>query len=378
MSGMSDWRFGYGTQDPNEEPVTREYFESFLKDKEKQDQKTAAEESARKQKTIQELFRGYKQQIYAGSLDPLSASKAFKEEAQGYGGPAKRTRLATQLGELRPIPGYNPRDYARRQNVLEEKRDILAQPKTWEEKIAQLTNRTGSIQDKIAALKGSEDYDLTPNTQAEKDVLARLSSLEEKAASIDPAKDAARVAKLEGKLERFDPEKATADLDARLAELDPNLRYQKTTGQALSTTANILGLPKGTVSPKLEKSLYQQAKAEGIGASELPSWMRTKLESSPTTRPYLLLAPQEERQFDYGNIGRDESGKISNTYQSVLTGNRGIASSYGLKPGQGMSISDIEHLKGIDMQNVVNAGLTKVENIRATSNLMNLIGYALS
>jgi len=300
MSGINPYLWGSGMQDPNEEPVTREYFESFLKDKEKQDQKTDAEEAARKQKTIQELFGGYKEQIYAGSLDPLSASTAFKEEAKGYGGPAKRTRLATQLAELQPIPGYDPRAYSKRQNILEEKRDILAKPKTWEEKLARLTNRPGSIQEKIAALKGSEDYDPTPSRQAEKDVLARISSLEERAANIDPAKDAARIEKLEGKLERFDPEKATAALDARLAELDPNFRYQKTTGQALSTTANILGLPKTIVSPKLEKSLYQQAKAQGIGASELPSWMRTQLESSPTTRPYLLLAPQEERQFDYG------------------------------------------------------------------------------
>lgn len=378
MSGMSDWRFGYGTQNPNEEPVTKEYFESFLKDKEKQDQKTAAEESARKQKTRQELFRGYRQQIYAGSLDPLSASKAFKEEAKGYGGPAERTRLATQLGELRPIPGYNPRDYARRQNVLEEKRDILSKPQTWEEKIERLTNRTGTIQEKIADLKGSEDYDTTPNTRAEKDIFARVSSLEEKASSIDPAKDAARVAKLEGKLERFDPDKATAALDARLAELDPNVRYKETASSALSGAANILGLPKGAVPSDLQRSLYKQAKAQNISASELPSYMQQELKSAPGIQPYLFKPEHAQREFDYGNIGRDESGKISNTYQSVLTGNRGIASSYGLKPGQGMSISDIEHLKGIDMQNVVNAGLTKVENIRATSNLMNLIGYALS
>lgn len=176
------------------------------------------------------------------------------------------------------------------------------------------------------------------------------------------------------------PEK-TEEIKASFAGLldkyDPSKRYERGVTSTYQDVATTLGLPKGVLGEKQVSALSDLAAAQNISESELPSWMQTQLESSQVARPYLLKEPQEQLEFTYGTIGRDETGKLSNTYQSVLTGNRGIASSYGLKPGQGMSISDIEHLKGIDMQNVVNAGLTKVENIRATSNLMNLIGYAL-
>jgi len=379
MSGISPTdAISFGQANNDDELVTKSYFEELLKAKEKQDAKTDAEKTAQKQKTIGEIHRSYKQQIRSGVLDPLSASQAFKEEAKGYGGPAKRTRLATTLADLRPIPGYDPGDYANRERAKQEKAAILARPETWQEKINKLTDRTGPIQEKIDALMGGKDYDVTPNRQAEKDVLAQISSLQEQKASIDPAVDAARIAKLEKKIAGFNPEKATAAIDEHLAKFEPDLRYKQATETAISTQANLLGLGKGIVTPQLEKSLIQQAKAQGITASEMPSYMREQLSSSQITRPYLLTADQEKLQLEYGNIGRDKSGLISNTYQSILPGNQALASSYGLKPGQGMSIGDIEHLKNVDMQNVVNAGMAKVENIRGLSSMLGLIGYALS
>lgn len=375
---VSGGLFGSNRFDEGSRPVTVADLESYTKNIEKNKEVTDAEKAFGKQKTRGELFGSYKQQILSGVLDPLSASQSFKEEAKGFGGTAKRTQLATRLADLRPIPGYDPGDYAKRERAKQEKAAILARPETWQEKINKLTDRTGSIQEKIDALMGSKEYDATPNRQAEKDVLAQISSLQEEKASIDPSADAARIAKLEKKIAGFNPEKATAALDERLAKFDPDLRYKQATGTALSTQANLLGLGKGIVTPQLQKSLIQQAKAQGITASEMPSYMREQLSSSQITRPYLLKSEQEQREFDYGNIGRDKSGLITNTYQSVLSNNPALSASYGLKSGQGMSIGDIEHLKNIDMQNVVNSGMAKVENIRGMSSMLGLIGYALS
>lgn len=183
---------------------------------------------------------------------------------------------------------------------------------------------------------------------------------------------------LEGVEKPGKQKKIKASFSEIIDKYDPAKRYEKGVTSTYRNVASSLGLPKGVLGDKQVSALSDLAAAQNISATELPSWMRAELESSQVARPYLLKEPQEQREFDYGTIGRDKSGKITNTYQSVLANNAALASGYGLQPGQGMSISDIEHLKGIDMQNVVNAGLTKVENIRATSNLMNLIGYALS
>ena len=379
MSGISPAdAISFGQANNDDELVTKSYFEELFKTKQKQDAKTDAERTAQKQKTIGEIFGSYKQQIRSGVLDPLSASQAFKEEAKGYGGPAKRTRLSTELADLRPIPGYDPKTYNKRKDLIQQKKDIEARPQTWEEKADKLENRGVNIQEKIDALLGSEDYDPTPNRQAEKDIFAQLQKLKERQALIDPEKDKARADKLRARAAAFDPEKATSSLTKRIGELAPGVQYKEMVSGALSTQANLLGLGKGIVTPQLEKSLIQQAKAQGITASEMPSYMREQLSSSQITRPYLLTADQEKLQLEYGNIGRDKSGLISNTYQSILPGNQALASSYGLKPGQGMSIGDIEHLKNVDMQNVVNAGMAKVENIRGMSSMLGLIGYALS
>jgi hypothetical protein len=379
MSGISPTSaISFGQANNDDELVTKSYFEELFKTKQKQDAKTDAERTAQKQKTIGEIFGSYKQQIRSGVLDPLSASQAFKEEAKGYGGPAKRTRLSTELADLRPIPGYDPKTYNKRKDLIQQKKDIEARPQTWEEKADKLENRGVNIQEKIDALLGSEDYDPTPNRQAEKDIFAQLQKLKERQALIDPEKDKARADKLRARAAAFDPEKATSSLTKRIGELAPGVQYKEMVSGALSTQANLLGLGKGIVTPQLEKSLIQQAKAQGITASEMPSYMREQLSSSQITRPYLLTADQEKLQLEYGNIGRDKSGLISNTYQSILPGNQALASSYGLKSGQGMSIGDIEHLKNVDMQNVVNAGMAKVENIRGLSSMLGLIGYALS
>jgi hypothetical protein len=379
MSGISPAdAISFGQANNDDELVTKSYFEELFKTKQKQDAKTDAKRTAQKQKTIGEIFGSYKQQIRSGVLDPLSASQAFKEEAKGYGGPAKRTRLSTELADLRPIPGYDPKTYNKRKDLIQQKKDIEARPQTWEEKADKLENRGVNIQEKIDALLGSEDYDPTPNRQAEKDIFAQLQKLKERQALIDPEKDKARADKLRARAAAFDPEKATSSLTKRIGELAPGVQYKEMVSGALSTQANLLGLGKGIVTPQLEKSLIQQAKAQGITASEMPSYMREQLSSSQITRPYLLTADQEKLQLEYGNIGRDKSGLISNTYQSILPGNQALASSYGLKPGQGMSIGDIEHLKNVDMQNVVNAGMAKVENIRGMSSMLGLIGYALS
>lgn len=313
MGGMTDWwrtqgRSGgyYSQEEPEYQPITKSDLESFLKQKEKEDTKTAEEESASKAKRRGALFSNLQQQIFSGQLSGAEAAGMFSESAKGYGGLAVRQRGAQKLAGMQAIPGYDPQSYKKFQQVKSEQKE---------------------------ALEG---------------------------------------VKKPGKREEI-----KASFSGLLDKYDPATRYGKGVTSTYQDVATTLGLPKGTLGEKQVSALSDLAAAQNISESELPSWMQTQLESSQVARPYLLKEPQEQLEFTYGTIGRDETGKLSNTYQSVLTGNLGIASSYGLKPGQGMSISDIEHLKGIDMQNVVNAGLTKVENIRATSNLMNLIGYAL-
>jgi hypothetical protein len=349
-------------------PVTVADLESYTKNIEKNKELTDEEAAFLDQKRRGGLWDFYKQQVLSGTQDPYAASQSFLEEAKGLGGLAKRTRQAAKLADLRPIPGYDPKTYNKREALKQQKEDILAKPQTLEEKAARLENRGVNIQEKIDALLGSKDYDPTPNRQAEKDVLAQIQELEERKASIDPERDKARADKLRARAAAFDPDKATASLTKRIGELAPGAQYKEMAGSALSTQAKLLGLGKGIVTPQLQKSLIQQAKAQGIAASEMPSYMSEQLVSSQITRPYLLKAEQEQREFDYGNVLRDPSGLITNTYTANMPDGSTFTG----------STSDIDHARNINMQEVVNSGMAKVENIRGMSNMLGLIGYALS
>jgi hypothetical protein len=152
--------------------------------------------------------------------------------------------------------------------------------------------------------------------------------------------------------------------------------YEKDYGKvAASTVKEFIG--RGAKGQEL-KDILGSLRAKGITGQEVPSAIEQHLLSSPKYEGYIKTIPQRELEYRFGTMGRTGGGELTNTYRSVLTQNKPLARSYDLGKKDRLSISDIGHLQGVDLQNVVNAGMTKVANIRATSDLMGLIGYAFS
>jgi hypothetical protein len=137
-----------------------------------------------------------------------------------------------------------------------------------------------------------------------------------------------------------------------------------------------IGTDTGDLAPGDVDYILSSLHARGVSGKELPSAFENYLTSSPKYQEFIKSDQQRSNEYTYGNMGRDDTGKLTNTFSSVLASNAKLQGMYDLQPDKRMSINDIKHLQGVDLQNVVNAGMEKITNIEATSKLMGLIGYA--
>jgi hypothetical protein len=141
------------------------------------------------------------------------------------------------------------------------------------------------------------------------------------------------------------------------------------------TAMEMLGTDIGQ---KQVNDILENLRLKGIRGDETMSAFEQYLTTSPKYRDFMPSEAQRTLQYEYGNMGREASGKLSNTYKSILTGDTELQDKYNLNADSRLSISDINHLQGVDLQGVVNSGLQKVANIQAKSKMFDLIGYAFT